>query len=708
MFLTPGELSADKDGIIWFGSDDKLISFDGFRYTSYNLPANLVPYNDHAHLLYNYQDRSGTYWAFIANNGFYNFNRQTQQFSKLPFTRELQQIITEKQLTSNFLLEDSKNRLWFSLNGLGILRIDPKTKVQTFYPVKDSTEIDGFRSASWVNKGVEMEDGSIYFGTNHGLLHLDGTGKISVYKDLNSPLPTIFTLTIGNITKGNDPGELIMCTWASGIKKFNTRTKTFKTYLTNPNEVSGFTNIINDLYRITDSSLFFVKIDNVGDAGFGVFNEKRNSFSYIKNLEPFYTKKNYYNIVRSGNFLWTLSLNQLYRFYIPALTQPNNLALQTTLPPNSAIPLQLYISKVIVNEAQKETRENSLSLKNQENNLRFFIGCKGATMQDSILFAYRLKGYETKWHTSYTANLQYYNLQQGKYTLEVRIEKSPFASSTAILQIRITIEPRWWQTVWVKTIVILLVLLIAVLVYRWRIKTIKEKAAIKNAYEKKLAEVEMKALRAQMNPHFIFNCLNSINRYIVKSDHVTASSYLTRFSKLIRRILDNSASGIITLQTEMETLGLYVQMEAMRFHNRFNYSIVADQLPDRHTTLVPSMLLQPYVENAIWHGLLHKTTGDCRLDVRFQRTTDNLLCITIEDNGVGRKAAAGARNSDTIKSRPQGMTITGDRLELIKSLYGITATCVITDLYREDGSAAGTRVVICLPLLYNHTITSNK
>jgi len=701
MFLTPGELAADNDDIIWFGSDDKLICFDGFRYTSYNLPANLIPYKDHAQLLYNYQDKQGTYWAFIANNGLYNFNKQTGQFSKLLFTEEIKQVIAEKQLTSNFLLEDSKNRLWFSLNGIGILQIDKRIKKQTLYSIKDSAEIDDFRSASWANKGVEVSDGTVYFGTNHGLVHIDEEGKISIYKDADSPLPKIFTLTIGNIIKGNDPHELIMCTWASGIKKFNTQTKQFKTYLTDKNQISGYTNIINDIYRVTDSTIFFVKIDSFANTGFGLFNERTNSFSYIKNLEPFYTKKNYFNIVRSGDFLWTLSLNQLYRFYIPALTTPAGLTLLTVLPANPSIPLQLYVSKIMVNEEQKKVTDNNLALKNSENNLRFLIGCKGATMHDSILFAYRLKGYETKWHSSYTTNIQYYNVKHGKYTLEVKIEKSPFVPTSQMLQLPITIEPRWWQMWWFKTLAALLLLCTVILIYRWRIKTIQDKADIKNEYEKKLTEVEMKALRAQMNPHFIFNCLNSINRYIVKNDHIKASNYLTRFSKLIRHILDNSASGIIPLQTEIETLDLYVQMEAMRFQDKFNYSITVSDDLDTQITLVPSMLVQPYVENAIWHGLLHKTSGDCRLSICFRKQGNQLIEIIIEDNGIGRKKAGEQKTKDSITNKSKGLQITNDRLDLIKSLYGITATAHIIDIDSANGNLTGTKVIITLPLFQN-------
>ena len=133
---------------------------------------------------------------------------------------------------------------------------------------------------------------------------------------------------------------------------------------------------------------------------------------------------------------------------------------------------------------------------------------------------------------------------------------------------------------------------------------------MKSGYTKKMKEVEMRALRAQMNPHFIFNCLGSINRYIVKSDTKTASHYLTKFSKLIRLILDNSANDHITLDAEIQTLQLYLDMELLRFDHAFEYEIQKDNGLDDSMVKLPSMLIQPYVEDAIWHGLLQKEEGE--------------------------------------------------------------------------------------------------
>ena len=137
----------------------------------------------------------------------------------------------------------------------------------------------------------------------------------------------------------------------------------------------------------------------------------------------------------------------------------------------------------------------------------------------------------------------------------------------------------------------------------------KEAERILMDTQQKMSEVEMQALRAQMNPHFIFNCLNSINRYIVKSDQATASLYLTKFAKLIRLILDNSNTKNVMLSNELEALKLYIDMESLRFDKKFTYSIVVDSGISTDSIEVPPLIIQPYVENAIWHGLLHKQSA---------------------------------------------------------------------------------------------------
>ncbi|MEO5684517.1 MAG: two-component regulator propeller domain-containing protein [Chitinophagaceae bacterium] len=233
-----------------------------------------------------------------------------------------------------------------------------------------------------------------------------------------------------------------------------------------------------------------------------------------------------------------------------------------------------------------------------------------------------------------------------------------------------------------------------------RIKVLVEKQeadAMLADTQKKMTEIEMQALRAQMNPHFIFNCLNSINRYIVKSDQVTASLYLTKFAKLIRLILDNSNSKNVLLSNELEALRLYIEMEALRFDKKFSYDIYTDNNITTDCIEVPPLIIQPYVENAIWHGLLHKENSG-HLQIRLQMAASNLLQCIIEDNGIGRKKAKELKSKTAVTRKSLGMELTENRLKLLNKYTEENAMIEIVDMETDAGMAAGTKVIISIPV----------
>ena len=215
--------------------------------------------------------------------------------------------------------------------------------------------------------------------------------------------------------------------------------------------------------------------------------------------------------------------------------------------------------------------------------------------------------------------------------------------------------------------------------------------------KQKMADVEMQALRAQMNPHFIFNCLNSINRYIVKSDQATASLYLTRFAKLIRLILDNSNSKNITLSNELEALKLYIEMEALRFDKKFTYRITVDENISTDSLELPPLIIQPYVENAIWHGLLHKEAGG-HLQIHISLINETMLVCEIEDNGVGREKAKDMKSKSATSRKSLGMKLTEDRLALLNKNATLNASIDIIDIVQDNGEAGGTKVILKIPV----------
>ena len=206
----------------------------------------------------------------------------------------------------------------------------------------------------------------------------------------------------------------------------------------------------------------------------------------------------------------------------------------------------------------------------------------------------------------------------------------------------------------------------------------------------------MKALKAQMNPHFIFNCMNSINSYILENDKKMASDYLTKFSTLIRLILENSDKQNINLADELAMLETYMQLEQNRLDNKFDYHITVDPFIKTIAFEIPSLILQPFVENAIWHGLAHKKERG-KINISIHKNSTGLICI-IEDNGIGRSKASVLKQEQLIKHQSMGMKVTEDRLKLLNQLNMERPSVTIIDLFDEKHQPSGTRVEITIPV----------
>lgn len=262
------------------------------------------------------------------------------------------------------------------------------------------------------------------------------------------------------------------------------------------------------------------------------------------------------------------------------------------------------------------------------------------------------------------------------------------------------------QETWAKNslafgIIVLLLLgffVIRMLVFKRRNERLQFETALQiekqrqTDLQKQSIELEMQALRAQMNPHFIFNCLSSINRFIIKNESKVASKYLTRFSRLMRMVLINSKKSLISLEDELQMLRPYLEMERLRFKNYFNYRISFLNEIDADNVFIPPLLLQPFCENAIWHGMMNKD-GEGMLQIDLEIIEDSLR-FTITDNGVGRKKAEELKTKKAEKS--MGLKITSDRLSLINQEKNIQSFFKIEDLEDETGEPAGTKVTFTI------------
>ena len=210
--------------------------------------------------------------------------------------------------------------------------------------------------------------------------------------------------------------------------------------------------------------------------------------------------------------------------------------------------------------------------------------------------------------------------------------------------------------------------------------------------ERRITDMEMMALRSQMNPHFIFNCLNSINRFVLRNDTESASNYLTKFSKLMRMVLENSKQVLIPLGEEVKCLELYIQMEQFRCKNSFTYYVKYHDGVNTEEAMIPPLLLQPFVENAIWHGVNPKE-GDGKIGIEFFQKEEALYCV-IKDNGIGRKKASELKSQLSQHHKSMGLQITKERLAILEEEHTNESPVEIEDLFDENEQAAGTKVTI--------------
>ncbi|MCD4694772.1 MAG: histidine kinase, partial [Bacteroidales bacterium] len=306
--------------------------------------------------------------------------------------------------------------------------------------------------------------------------------------------------------------------------------------------------------------------------------------------------------------------------------------------------------------------------------------------QEAIKSEYILDGLDQKWQDAGDRKfVSYTNLNGGDYIFRLK------TTGGKELTIPIYIQTPYWKTWWFYVLIILLVSGLALSFHLYRLRLIRKQEELKIAYDKKISQLEIKALRSQMNPHFLFNSLNSIRYYILKEDNENASEYLTKFSRLLRLILSNSRHSQISLKDELHALEIYIDFEQMRFNQKFDYRITVGQNINQEEIKIQPMTIQPFVENAIWHGLMpRKTNGTLLVDISLE---GKILKIIIEDNGIGRQKAKELSKSGLEETKSYGLQITEERMNIMENVRGKRSGFKIVDLF-DNKHSVGTRVII--------------
>jgi hypothetical protein len=314
-------------------------------------------------------------------------------------------------------------------------------------------------------------------------------------------------------------------------------------------------------------------------------------------------------------------------------------------------------------------------------------------------YRFRMEGYDQNWiyRDAEHRFAEYANVTPGTYTFCVTGSNNDGVWNDRGLCLTIIITPPWWGT-WTFRITFGLFLLVSIwfIVYR-RIQNIKARHEVERKVleiERQLFEVEQKSLQLQMNPHFLFNSLNAIQSFVIANDTDKAIHYLAKFSQLMRLILTNSRESHVAVKDEIKALTYFMDIEKLRFDNKFDYKISIDPRIDDEFMAIPPMIIQPFVENSILHGVIHSPKhGKIEVDLKLKK--DTIFC-TIQDNGIGREEAIKIREASGIKRQSKGMIITRERIDLLnrqnKGKYSIN----IIDLKDESDKAQGTRVEIMM------------
>lgn len=381
--------------------------------------------------------------------------------------------------------------------------------------------------------------------------------------------------------------------------------------------------------------------------------------------------------------------------------KPNELSLNLNPP-------KIALRAVWVKDKKQDTKRflnfaTPPTFSSSQNSLKLvFSSIEHTAPADNQYEAYLIRNQQDTISKNETTAFSLLNLQPGEYVLDCYSTNNDGIRSEPY-QIYFKINAPWYLSNWA---IILWVIIILNIFYHWnqyRVFLVRKKEGEKRReaeykqreaeYKQLVAETKTAVLRLQMNPHFIFNSMNSISSYLIQKDIETANDYLHRFANLMRKILELAEESLTDITEEIAFLTLYLETEAMRLKGQLHYSFEVDEQIDTEDTLIPTIVLQPFVENAIWHGISPKK-GSGHIWIRFRKEKGLLVC-EVEDDGVGR---AFHEKLSTIHDS-KALKITRKRLNLLSENSGSLAFFKITDLYHPDGKAKGTKVMLYLPLL---------
>lgn len=583
------------------------------------------------------------------------FTCNTQTFQ----TKLIQSLASEKILA--ILTDNRTASYWFATNnGIKILAADLKTLRTTLL------------AGITVNCLYQQKNGTIWMGTSQGLYSWEGN-KLFKTDQNSETYRTMANARIYSISE-DGTGNLLIAS-SSGVLVYNPEKKQLNRYAKQNGLPHHF--------------CYGISADSSGQ--YWVLHEKG-----LSKIDPITRRVVNYGEAQgissptfAGGFLYPASNGNIYfgRYISIYHFSPKALMANSYRAPVAITSIRAGDS---ILPTYLNSRQQPLKLSYKNNRLSIEFALLNYSNSEGNTYQYKLQKNEaTAWTDLGNRNqINFSELTPGSYHFSVRGISPDGVLSSNEAGLSFEVVPPFWQTLWFKLILgLMLGLLVAGVVFL-RFRALRQKAAIRQ----QMLEAEVKALRAQMNPHFIFNCMNTLDSFILQNRQLEASTLVQRFSKLTRRVLEHTAKTNISLAEEFETLRLYLQIEKLRQSASFDFELKA--APETQHLLLPPMLIQPFVENAVIHGMRNRKESGGKVGI-YSEKAGNLVKITIEDNGVGREKAMAIKAAQPHGHQSLSMELTLSRLEALHGHQRHEEYLVFTDI---TGAQTGTRVDIFIPL----------
>ena len=667
----------DENGLVWIGTFGGLNMFDRendrfsvLRHDPAN-PASLSSDKIRCIAL----DSLGYIWVGTEKHGLNRLDRKSGRITRYQHDTENDNSINSDEIFSLYV--DRAGRVWVG-TGNGIWLIDPSAG--SFYRPDTTPLAPALSNDRTVWAVTEDRFGNYWLGTTRGLKKLSGNLKPLAEYRYNPENPEGMRSNWVFSIHEDSQGLLWIGSMGGGLARFDPVSETFRVFTEEhglPNNVvyAALEDHEKNLWIITNRGLSkfskqtqtFVNYDTRD----GIQGNEFNAGAYFQNKlgEIYFGGMNGFNVFHPKDIV---------RNHVP--------------------PRMVFTGFSVLNEVIDSELEGGevFRLKHTENFFSITFSALDYTNPMKNAYRYRLENYDENWiYTDARRRVaDYRKVNPGTYRFVVTGSNNDGVWNMDGISLTVIVHPPWWQT-WIfrLTVVLLAIALLWSIIF-FRIKAIKRKHEVEKkmlGIEKQVFELEQKALQLQMNPHFVFNSLNAIQNFVLSNNTDKAVNYLAKFSHLMRMILANSTVSHISLKDELQAITYYMELEKLRFDDKFDYEIKIDPDIDPGFILIPPMLLQPYIENAIIHGFVNSPHPG-RLEITLKLLSPQSLHCVILDNGIGREKATEIRAQSGIKRQPRGMIITQERLEILNKQGQKNYAVNVTDLKDENGNASGTRV----------------